>query len=102
MRIRVRGAAPELTDGLRGKIERRLRFILARFDRQIDSATLVVQDRIGAQDSQDRGCSLEIDLVPPGRIAVEVTDRDLYAAVSWAAELAGRAVGRELARRRLT
>lgn len=102
MQIRVRGAAPELTDGLRRRIERRLRFTLARFDWQISAVTLVVQDGTGNPDGHGQGCRVEIDLVPPGRLVLQATDRDLYTAVSWVAELAGRAVGRELARRQST
>jgi ribosome-associated translation inhibitor RaiA len=81
-------------------IERRLRFALARFSERIRLVTVRVFDVNGPRGGVDKTCQIVVEVLPSGKVIVEHKEDDLYASIGWATARLGRAVGRELARRR--
>lgn len=98
MRLDVRGRHLPLTPALLDHVARRLRFALGRFA-GVRHVAVRVADVNGPRGGIDKRCHLRVDVA--GRaITIEETDRDLYVAIDRAADRAGRATGRVLARRR--
>lgn len=77
-------------------IERRLRFGLGRFGERVGQVTV----RISADGATERQCRVSAEVLPFGRVAVEETDPDLFAAIDRATGRIGRLFGRELERAR--
>lgn len=99
MRLDIRGRHFGITAALQTHVTRRIRFALGRFDHSIRCITVRVADVNGPRGGADKRCHLYFDVV--GRpIAIEELDRDLYVAIDRAAERAGRAAERALARQR--
>jgi ribosomal subunit interface protein len=100
MRILYRGRGVELTEDLRAHVERQLSFVLSRFGELIGHVTVQVANTDGRQGRTDQRCRMVVELRPEGRVDVEDTDGELFAAVSHAADRASRSVGRLLERKR--
>ncbi len=97
MRLDIRGRNLALTPSLLDHVARRLRFALGRFGGSIRQITVRVADVNGPRGGIDKRCHVHVDVA--GRtVTIEELDRDLYAAVDRAAERAGRAAERTLAR----
>jgi putative sigma-54 modulation protein len=100
MRLEMRGVNYDLDDVLKGHIERRLRFALGRFAARIHRSTVRLTDVNGPRGGLDKRCRIAVALVPRGVVMVEGSGDDPFALITDAAERVGRAVRRELARRR--
>ena len=100
MRLEMRGVNFELDDLLKDHIERRLRFALGRFAARIRQLTVRLTDDNGLRGGVDTRCRIAVDLVPRGEVMVEVTGDEPFALTADAAKRTGRAVRRELERRR--
>ena len=100
MQLRIRGVNYGLDDGLKDHIERRLRFALGRFAARIHRLTVRLTDVNGPRGGLDKHCRIAVALVPRGMVMVEGAGDDPFALVAGAAKRAGRAVRRELERRR--
>ena len=100
MQLRIRGVNYGLDDGLKDHIERRLRFALGRFAARIRRLTVRLTDVNGPRGGLDKRCRIAVALVPRGTVMVEGVGGDPFALVAGAAKRAGRAVRRELERRR--
>src|SRR3982751_2969006 len=100
MQLEMRGVNYELDDVLKGHIERRLRFALGRFAARIRRLTVRLTDVNGPRGGLDKRCRIAVALVPRGTVTVEGAGDDPFALVAGAAKRAGRAVRRELERRR--
>ena len=100
MRLEIRGQHVEVTDALRAHVERRLLFALGRFGSRILQVTVCLADLNGPRGGRDTQCRMVAEMPQGGKVIVEDIDVDLYAALDCAAERLGRAVARELERRR--
>ena len=99
MRLEIRSQDLEIGQGLRGSIERRLRFVLGRFGTRIARVTVYLTDLNGPRGGMDKRCRIVVRLVRAGQVFVEDTDTDLGAVVDRATDRVGQAVRRELERR---
>src|SRR6185312_9401027 len=100
MQLEIRGVKYELDDELKGHIERRLRLALGRFAARIQRLTVRLTDVNGPRKGIDKRCRIAVALVPRGVVMIEGWGDDPFALVADAAKRAGRAVRRELERRR--
>ena len=101
MRLTIRSEEDEATPEWRSGVERRLRFVLARFRSRIRWVTLYLAAD-GAADDKDgmaKKCRVVVSLLGHSQVQVEVTDSTLDAAVSRATRRIGQFVHRELERR---
>ena len=101
MRLTIRSEEGEATPEWRSGVERRLRFVLARFRSRIRWVTLyVAADGADAgKDGSAKKCRVVVSLLGHSQVQVEVTDSNLDAAVSRATRRIGQFVHRELERR---
>ena len=86
----------DLAEAFTSYVERRLRFGLGRFGARVGQVTV----RIGADGPGARQCRISAEVLPFGRVAVEETAPDLFAAMDRATGRIGRLFGRELERTR--
>lgn len=100
MKLDVIGQRIEVTEALFAHAERRLQFALGRFGARIPKVTATVADLNGPRGGIDKRCRLIADVTPRGKVIVEVSDADVFIALDRAADRLGRAVARELERRR--
>ena len=100
MHLQIHSKNFRLHDHERQDMEQHIQFALNRFDGRISSATVGLADVNGPRGGADKQCRLVIRLQNCGKITIKETHRSVSAAVALAAERAGRAVGREMKRRR--
>jgi ribosomal subunit interface protein len=101
MRVEVRGHGVEVSEALREHVERRLRFALDRFRERIEGAHASLRDVNGLERrGVDQECRIAIALRPHGSVAATARRDDLFEAIDVAAGAAGRALVREVTRRR--
>lgn len=100
MNLEIRGLNYNLDDVLKGYIERRLRFALRRFAARVRRLTVRLTDVNGPRGGLDKRCRIAVALVPRGVVMVEGSGVNPFALIADAAKRAGRAVRRELDRRR--
>lgn len=84
----------DTSEALRCYVERRLHFALARFGARVGQVSV----RILADGPGSSQCRITTEVLPFGRVAVEESDPDLFAAVDRATGRIGRVFGRELER----
>ena len=89
-----------LDDTLRKHIEQRIYFAFSRFSPRISRVSVMAEDINGPRGGIDKRCRIVVKLERSGELTVEATDADMSAAVSAVADRVGRAVQRELERRR--
>jgi ribosome-associated translation inhibitor RaiA len=100
MRLHIRGKNFRVNDDLREHMRLRLGFALGRFGQRIREVTASLADVNGPRGGLDKQCRIVVRLLPSGKVTIEETALDFMAATARAADRAGRAVGRELERRR--
>ena len=100
MQIDIRARKMEVGEALRAHVERRLRFALSRFGERVAKVIVCLGDANGARGGMDKHCHIDVALRPSGNVLVEDIDADFPAVVDRAAGRVGRAVGRDLQRRR--
>lgn len=81
-------------------IERRLRFALGRFGRQIRRVQVILGDINGHRGGTDKQCRMRLLLVPKGEVVVEDTAESVEAVIAHSADRAARSVARWLVRQR--
>lgn len=84
----------DLAEAFRSYVERRLRFALGRFGGRVGQVTV----RVGEDGPAERHCRISTEVLPFGRVAVDESDPDLFAAIDRATGRIGRLFGRELER----
>lgn len=94
MHIEFRIQNTDPAEVLKGYIERRLRLALGRFGDRVGQVTI----RTSGNASGENECRISTELRPFGRVAVQETDPDLFAAIDRATGRVGRLFGRELQR----
>jgi len=100
MWLDIRSQDLDIGQGLRGHIERRLRFALGRFGPRVSRVTVYLADLNGPRGGIDKRCRIVVRLQRSGQVFVEDTDTDLEAVVDRAADRVGQSVSRHLERRR--
>jgi len=96
MRITTHFNGADVERAFESYVERRLRFALARFGSHVGQVTV----RIGADGRTRNECRISTEVLPFGRVSVEESDPDLFAALDRATGRIGRLFGRELGRAR--
>jgi putative sigma-54 modulation protein len=86
----------DLAEALRSYVERRLRFAVGRFGSRVGQVTV----RVVGDGPAGKRCRISTEILPFGRVAVEESDLDLFAAIDRATGRIGRLFGRELERAR--
>ncbi len=99
MRLEVRSGDLNVAEGVKGSLERRLRFVLGRFGNQIGRVTVHLTEMNGSQVETGHRCRIVVHVGAAGRVLVEDTDTDLGAVVNRTVDRVGQVVLRELARR---
>jgi putative sigma-54 modulation protein len=92
VRIHVVGRSVEIDDSLRGFVEHRVLLALGRLSPGIHCAIVRLYDINGPRGGMDKKCRIQVRLRSRNSLVVEHTDSNLYAAISRAADRAGRAV----------
>lgn len=100
MHIRVHCRSVALTPSIDEWATRRLLFALGQFGTRIRSVVLRLSDENGPRGGSDQRCLIEARIVNGGSVVAQVQDRDMYAAISRAAERVSRRVRAELDRER--
>lgn len=95
MQIQIRKRNLELTPELIGYVERRLQFSLGRFKRRLRSAQVSLKDVNGPKGGVDQTCKITIQTNWHCQIVIDERDADMFAAITRAADRAGRAVERQ-------
>lgn len=98
MKIDIQTHGFTLTDALRTQTERRLRFAFGGFGGRIGRVGVRLTDENGPRGGVDKRCALRISLPGQQPIVIEQQESNLYVAIDGAAERAGRAVTRHVAR----
>ena len=99
MKIQIRWRNVEVTEVLRTRVERRLRFALSRFGERIGPVLLCFSDATGLGGDVDKRCQIDVGLTQKS-VQVEHIDADMFVALDRAADRASRAVARALDRER--
>lgn len=100
MQIDIQARNFQLTNALRGHVERRLGFALSTRDDHIQRIRVRLSDINGPRGGEDKCCHIQVILPRLPDVVIEDTEEDLYAAIDRAADRAGRTVGRRLTRQR--
>lgn len=98
MQIDIKARGFRLTEGLRARAERRLRFALGAASGRVHSVVVRLADENGPRGGVDKRCTIRADLPGTPSVIVEQQETDLYVAIDRAADRAGRAVSRRLER----
>jgi len=100
MHIDIHTQGFTLTPGLREYVEKRLAYALSHGDSGITRLTVRLSDINGPKGGDDKRCLIEARLKRVPAVVIEDVEADLYVAIDRAAERAGRALARRLARQR--
>ena len=100
MQLDIRSQGLDISQGLRGQIERRLRFVLGRFVNRVSRVTVHLADLNGPRGGIDKRCRVVVRLLRSGQVFVEDVDADLEAVVDRATDRVRQSVRRVLERRR--
>jgi ribosome-associated translation inhibitor RaiA len=100
MRLAIRSRGPKLEKAERDAIQRRLRFLLARYCTRVGRVEVALTHHEDQRSREQTQCRIVAHLVPAGQVCVEVMEVDPGTAVDQAAARIGPAVNRELKGRR--
>lgn len=100
MQMDIQSQGFTLTAGLRDYLMKRLAYGLNHGDDHITRVTVRLSDVNGPRGGADKRCFVEVRLKTLSAVVIEDTEVDLYVAIDRAAERAGRALARRLARQR--
>lgn len=100
MQMDIQCRSFDLTEGLRDYVKKRLAYSLNCGDGHIVRVIVRLSDINGPRGGEDKRCHLELRLKRLPEVVIEDTESDLYVAIDRAAERAGRALVRCLARQR--
>lgn len=98
MKIDVRFRGLEPSNSLRDHVVRRIQFHLSRFDHEITSVLVRINDINGPKGGVDKQCQVTVRARRLSSVIIDELSGDAYSAVDMAVERSGRAVGRDLER----
>jgi putative sigma-54 modulation protein len=94
MQVAIHNYRTNFAEAFKSYVERRLQFALNRFGQRVGRVIV----RICPDGPAENRCSIKVNVQPFGRIAVEESDSDLFAAIDRATGKIGHLFGRELER----
>lgn len=94
MQIAIHNYRTDLDEAFKAYVERRLQFALNRFGPRVGRVIV----RLCPDGPAGNRCSVNVNVQPFGRITVEESDSDLFAAIDRATGKIGSLLGRELER----
>jgi len=100
MRIEIHTGNFDLTESLREHVERRIQFTLSWSQHRLQKVMVRLDDINGPKGGADKSCRIQIPVVGAKTIVIEEIQSNLYMAIDRAIERAGRALSRQLARKR--
>lgn len=100
MHVELKSNAVEEIDGLRNRIDRRLRFALSRFGDRIGRVVVFLSDLNGPKGGIDKSVRVLTRIEGVGLVVAMVVDSDWTVAVDRAAHRLGQNVARALIRQR--
>lgn len=100
MRVELRVRNVDLAEALREYIVRTLDFTLGRFGERVGRVRVKISGLNGARGGTIASCRISADLKQFGRVALQETDLDLYAAIDSAVTRLGRLLSQRLERLR--
>jgi len=100
MRLLIQPRKLALSESCREFLDLRMRFALSRFDQRVRDVVVTLEDVNGPRGGVDKRCQVVVQVPPRGKVVIEEREATLESAIAHAAERAGRAVARELERRR--
>lgn len=98
MQINIQAFNFTLTDALRERVQRRLRFALGGREESIQRIVVRLSDINGPRGGKDMCCHILIVLEHLPDVVIKDVETDLYVAIDRAFDRAGRAVARQLSR----
>lgn len=96
MSVAIRVSDADIGEAFRMYVERRLRFALGRYGNRVGQVTV----KVTGDGPTEKRCRISTQVLPFGRVDVEESDPDLFAALDRATGRIGRLFGRELERAR--
>ena len=100
MKLEIRGRDVEITETIRGYIERRLGFALDRFAERIRIARLKIRDVNSCRGGVDKYCRLAVSFAHASTIAVESRDVTVHGAIDHISSKVGDLLARRFKRTR--
>ena len=100
MKIDITTQQVELNKNVSDRVLRRLQFALSKFGHSIRRVQVHFSDLNGPKGGNDKKCSIKVKLVSTGEVMVQGVGKDIATTLSYSVERVGRAVKRELERRR--
>ena len=100
MKIDITTQQVELNKNVSDRVLRRLQFALSKFGHSIRRVQVHFSDLNGPKGGNDKKCSIKVKLITTGEVIVHGVGEDIATALSYSVERVGRAVKRELERRR--
>jgi len=97
MHIDIHCRGFDLSDGLREHTCKRLAYSLSHGESRIRRIVVRLSDINGPRGGKDKRCQLELKIQGFATIVIQDTQAELYAAISRAAERAGRTLARKMA-----
>ena len=101
MRVQIRCHGVEVCEELNEQLLRRIHFALGRFAADIRSIGVHLTGTQGPRGGPDMQCRIRVNTKSGAPVVIEERNIDIQAAVAWAVERAGRALDRQLSRRRV-
>lgn len=89
-----------LTEALRAFTEKRIATALGWAGKHMRKLAVSLSDINGPRGGIDKRCRIQVQLGAGRQVIIEDTEADLYAAINRAAERAGRAIVRQVQRKR--
>jgi len=96
MKIHIQARGIKLTERLRTRAERRVRFALGSASGLIRSVAVRLAGDNGSRGGPDRRCTIRVSFPGGPPVLIEQQEADLSIAIDRAADRAGRAVSRRL------
>ncbi len=100
MQIGIQSSGFKLTEGLRSRCERRLRFALGSAISKVRSVLIRLTDENGPRGGIDKRCTIRAILHQAPLVIIVQDEADLYVAIDRAADRVARTISRRLRRTR--
>ena len=98
MLISISDRSGDLDEQLKELTERRILFALSRYDSRVERVEVVFEDENGPRGGIDKSCRVAVSMARGADVVVTNRDDQIARCISRAAERAGRAVARTVAR----
>ena len=100
MQLEIASPNFPVTEAIRERVQTKVQKALYHFEDRLGPVHVGLSDVDGPRGGEDKRCRIECNIQSLRRLTVEDTQHDLYLAIDQAAERIGRAVERQLMKRR--